>query len=147
MVLWKSNRLAGVVAHGGLIVPTVVQREVRHACAQKFFFRRVSKFHVSPPPPLSAFGSFSSLISLILCGQDVFLVDCKEFQYQEKITYPNSSLISVFDASNGTFCTTILELFCFVAVAVLRYDTLSLKNTRRQFQQMEKLQNCNRRKC
>lgn len=42
-------------------------------------------------------------------------------------TYPNSSLRSFLVASKGTFRTNILELFCFVAVAVLRCDTLSLK--------------------
>ena len=42
-------------------------------------------------------------------------------------TYPNSSLSSFLAASKGTFRTSILELFCFVAVADLRCDTLSLK--------------------
>ena len=42
-------------------------------------------------------------------------------------TYPNSSLSSFLAASKGTFRTSILELFCFVAVAELRCDTLSLK--------------------
>ena len=42
-------------------------------------------------------------------------------------TYPNSSLSSFLVASKGTFRTNILELFCFVAVADLRCDTLSLK--------------------
>ena len=42
-------------------------------------------------------------------------------------TYPNSSLSSFLVASKGTFRTSILELFCFVAVADLRCDTLSLK--------------------
>ena len=42
-------------------------------------------------------------------------------------TYPNSSLSSFLVASKGTFRTSILELFCFVVVADLRCDTLSLK--------------------
>ena len=42
-------------------------------------------------------------------------------------TYPNSSLSSFPVASKGTFRTSILELFCFVAVVDLRCDTLSLK--------------------
>ena len=42
-------------------------------------------------------------------------------------TYPNSSLSSFLVASKGTFRTSILELFCFVAVADLRCDTLLLK--------------------
>ena len=42
-------------------------------------------------------------------------------------TYPNSSLSSFLVASKGTFRTSILELFCFVAVADLRCDALSLK--------------------
>ena len=42
-------------------------------------------------------------------------------------TYPNSSLSSFLVASKGTFRTSILDLFCFVAVADLRCDTLSLK--------------------
>lgn len=42
-------------------------------------------------------------------------------------TYPKSSLISFFDASKGTLRTKILEVFCLLAEADLRFETLSLK--------------------
>lgn len=41
-------------------------------------------------------------------------------------TYPKSSLISFFDASKGTLRTKILEVFCLVNEAALRFETLSL---------------------
>ena len=122
----------------------------KFARVQKCFFRRACSFHESlqPPPPhpppalslsLSAPGSIflADFCNPMWTGR--FLIGCKEYQYQVKITYPNSSFISFFDASNGTFRTRICELFCFVAVAVLRCDTLSVKNARRQFKRMEKL--------
>lgn len=48
--------------------------------------------------------------------------------YAPKIlnTYPKSSLISFFDASKGTLRTKILEVFCLVNEADLRFETLSL---------------------
>ena len=57
-------------------------------------------------------------------------------------TYPNSSLSSFLVASKGTFRTSILELFCFVAAAVLRCGTLSLaKNEMRYTRQVCNLTN------
>lgn len=90
-------------------------------------FVRWVMFHPTPPTPRNKTVAVATILWAYPLNKLEQTLEAIVLSTSTLNTYPNSSLSSFLVASKGTFRTSILELFCFVAVADLRCDTLSLK--------------------